>query len=416
MKNILVVEDSKSVSNALQALLTKELNCNCVVAHTQKEASTALLKYKGNFSVALLDLGLPDAPNGEIVDFVTKFDIPTVILTGSKLEEVETTFRNKNIVDYVIKDGIYSFNYALNVVKRIVSNYKQKVLVVDDSKSFLTKAVDLIQRYKLTAFTALNGEEALNVLAQHPDIKIVLTDYHMPILDGLELTRKIRKKYSKDELSIIVTSKSTDNRIPSKFLKYGANDFLYKGFSDEEFYARLNANLEILELFGDVKKLAHTDYLTGLFNRRYLFTRGIAMYEITKQNRENFAVAILDIDDFKKINDTFGHDIGDAAIEEVSRILKNNITQNALISRLGGEEFCILLLKREKEEVKLLLEKIRSDFENNLFGSSQGVLSYTVSIGCSFEFKSNLDEMIQDADYSLYDAKDSGKNRVRFRK
>jgi len=415
MKNILIVEDSRSIASALHALLSKELNCNCVVAHTQKEASTALLKYKGKFCVALLDLGLPDAPSGEIVDFVTKFDIPTVILTGSTLEEDETKFRNKHIVDYVIKDGIYSFNYALSVVKRIVSNYGQKVLVVDDSKTFLTKASDLIKRYKLTAFLANNGEEALNVLEEHPDIKIVLTDYNMPILDGLELTRKIRKKYSKDELSIIVTSSSENKRIPSKFLKYGANDFLYKGFTEEEFYARLSANLEILELFEDVKKQANVDHLTGLYNRRYLFNHGIAMYEIAKKQNNDFAVVIIDIDKFKNINDSYGHDIGDIAIEEVAKVLTSNIKDNTLISRLGGEEFCILLENRDNQEVKTLLEKIRKAFEDNIIQTSKGELSYTVSIGCSFKFKESLDEMIQDADDCLYNAKDGGRNQVQYK-
>ena len=416
MKNILVVEDSKSVSSALQSLLIKELKCNCVVARSQKEASEALLQYKGKFSVALLDLGLPDAPNGEIVDFVTKFDIPTIILTGSNLEEDEKKYRSKNIVDYVIKDGMYSFNYAVNVVKRIVSNYHQKVLVVDDSKSFLAKAVDLINRYKLTSFTALNGEEALKVLEENPDIKIVLTDYYMPIIDGLELTRKIRKKYSKDELSIIVTSESNNTRMPSKFLKYGANDFLYKGFTEEEFYARLNANLEILELFENVRKQAHTDHLTGLHNRRYLFSQGAELYETVKQKNEDFAVAIIDIDKFKDINDNYGHDIGDIAIKEVSILLESCIKENALITRLGGEEFCILLTKRDKKEVRILLEKVRKTFENNIICSSVGDLSYTVSIGCSFDLKSNLDEMIQCADYGLFDAKNAGRNQVRYRK
>lgn len=416
MKNILVVEDSKSVANALYALLSKEKDYNCVVAHSKKEASQRLLEYKGKFSVALLDLGLPDAPNGEVVDFVTKFNIPTIILTGSTLEEDEDKFRNKNIVDYVIKDGIYSFNYALNVVKRIVSNYNQKVLVVDDSRTFLKKATDLINRYRLKAFEAMDGEEALEVLREHPDIKVVLTDYEMPNLNGLELTRQIRKRYSKDELSIIVTSSSENKRIPSKFLKFGANDFLYKGFTEEEFYARLNANLEILELFEDVKKQANIDPLTGLYNRRYLFNHGIGMYQIAKKDKKDFAVAIIDIDKFKDINDTYGHDMGDIAIQEVTKILEKHITEYGLISRLGGEEFCLVLSNRTKAEVQRLLDAIRVSFEKNIIKTSKCTLNYTVSIGCAFDFKNSLDEMIQDADQGLYDAKGNGRNQVRYRK
>ncbi len=86
----------------------------------------------------LLDLGLPDAPNGEVVDFVTKFNIPSIVLTGSKIEEHEERFRNKNIVDYVIKEGNFSIRYAVSLVKRIISNDKIDILVVDDSKFIFT--------------------------------------------------------------------------------------------------------------------------------------------------------------------------------------------------------------------------------------------------------------------------------------
>ena len=131
MVNILVVEDSKIVSDSLKNLIENELGYSCVVAESKKEAAEYLLKYKGKFDVALLDLGLPDAPKGEVVDLIRKFSIPTIILTGSNLQADEEKFRNKEIVDYVIKDGSYSIKYAISVVKRIVNNKSVKVLVVD---------------------------------------------------------------------------------------------------------------------------------------------------------------------------------------------------------------------------------------------------------------------------------------------
>lgn len=197
------------------------------------------------------------------------------------------------------------------------------------------------------------------------------------------------------------------------FLKYGANDFLYKGFSNEEFFARINSNIEILELFDEIKNKANKDYLTGLYNRRYLFHIGNKLYEEYKNNDKLFAIAIIDIDNFKTINDTYGHDIGDISLKEVSKILNKNITSNALISRLGGEEFCICFYNRSEKEILDLLEYIRNDFEVNIIKIANLELKYTVSIGCSFDFKNNIDEMINDADKYLYLAKNDGRNRVR---
>ena len=237
----------------------------------------------------------------------------------------------------------------------------------------------------------------------------------MPKMDGLELTKRIRKDFTKDQISVIIVSNDPCKRIPTKFLKYGANDFLYKGFSNEEFFARINSNIEILELFEEINNKANKDYLTGMYNRRYLFDNGEKIYNEHKNKNNDFAVALIDIDKFKAINDTYGHDVGDMAIKEVGNILNQAIQKDVLISRMGGEEFCILLYNRTQDEIMVLLEKIRNLFESNQIEFENHKLKYTVSIGCSFEFGKNLDEMIQKADNGLYEAKNSGRNKVRYR-
>ena len=410
---ILIIDDSLSICNTLKSLIESDIDINILIAKSLKESAQIILKEKGVFDVILADLGLPDAPNGEVIDFLSKFSIPIVVLTGTDNIDIENKFRNKNIVDYIIKDGISALNYATLIVKRIILNKDVKVLVVDDSKSFVQKSVDLLNRYKINALCAYDGEEALEVLKANKDIKIVLTDYMMPKLDGLELTKKIRRNYQKDELSIIVTSNDTSKRIPAKFLKYGANDFLYKGFSNEEFFARINSNIEIIELFDEIKNKANKDHLTGLYNRRYLFNIGNEIYNDCKTNNKVFAIAILDIDNFKRINDTYGHDIGDIALKEVAVILNKNISSNGLISRLGGEEFCICFYNRNEDEVKELLEYIRKDFEKNVIEIKDIQLKYTISIGCSFDFGINIDEMIKNADEYLYEAKKDGRNIIK---
>lgn len=411
---ILIIDDSSSICNTLKSLIESDIDINILIAKSLKESAQIILKEKGVFDVILADLGLPDAPNGEVIDFLSKFSIPIVVLTGTDSIDIENKFRNKNIVDYIIKDGISALNYATLIVKRIILNKDVKVLVVDDSKSFVQKSVDLLNRYKINALCAFDGEEALEVLKANKDIKIVLTDYMMPKLDGLELTKKIRRNYHKDELSIIVTSNDTSKRIPAKFLKYGANDFLYKGFSNEEFFARINSNIEIIELFDEIKNKANKDHLTGLYNRRYLFNIGNEIYNDCKTKNKVFAIAIIDIDNFKRINDIYGHDIGDIALKEVSVILNKNISSNGLISRLGGEEFCICFYNRNEDEIKELLEYIRKDFEKNVIEIKDIQLKYTISIGCSFDFGINIDAMIKNADEYLYEAKKDGRNIIKI--
>ena len=410
---ILIIDDSSSICNTLKSLIESDIDINILIAKSLKESAQIILKEKGEFDVVLADLGLPDAPNGEIIDFLSKFSIPTVVLTGTDNLDIENKFRNKNIVDYIIKDGISALNYASSIVKRIMLNKDVKVLVVDDSKTFVNKTVDLLKRYKINALCAYDGEEALEILKMNKDVKIVLTDYLMPKMNGLELTKTIRRIYQKDELSIIVTSNDTSRTIPAKFLKYGANDFLYKGFSNEEFFARINSNIEIIELFDEIKNKANKDHLTGLYNRRYLFNNGNEIYNDCKMKNKTFAIAIIDIDNFKKINDTYGHNIGDVALKEVGVILNRNISSNGLISRLGGEEFCICFYNRSKNEIKELLEYIRNDFEKNIIKVNDIELKYTISIGCSFDFGVNIDSMIKTADEYLYKAKKEGRNIVR---
>jgi len=411
MKNILVVDDSKTICETLKKLITDKLNFNVIVANSKRECEEKLLEFRQNIAVAVLDLSLPDAPNGEVIDSVSKFDIPSIVLTGSAMKE--NILRNKDIVDYVIKEGSFTYEYILNLVERIVTNYHLKVLVVDDSKVAALQTINLLKRYQLKCLYAKDGKEALEILANENEIKIIFTDYNMPILNGLELTKKIRNTYSKDELSIVVMTSDKSQDIVSKFLKFGANDFLYKGFSEEEFFARLNSNLETLELFQTIKDKANKDYMTGMFNRRYFFDEGNQLYLSSVKNNDSVSVAMFDIDKFKNINDTYGHDIGDIAICEVANIVNKHFLKDAIISRFGGEEFCVIQSKIKKDDFVKILETIRKEFETNIITTQKGDIKYTVSVGYTTLKGTSLDDMVNCSDEGLYLAKNNGRNQVR---
>jgi len=406
--NILIVDDSRTICTKLAHKIKDELGFNPVVAHSKQECADKLLEYKGKIDVALLDLGLPDAPNGEVVSFVTKFNIPSIVLTGQ--EDKEEQFRNMDIMDYVIKDSSFSFEYTTNLVKRIVSNKNKTVLVVDDSITMAKIIIGLLKKYQLNTLYAKDGVEALKILHKNKNINMIYTDYNMPNMDGLKLVKNIRKTYSKDELNITTITDNKDNNLIAKFLKYGSNDFLYKGFSKEEFYARLNSSLEILDLFEDIKNKANKDFLTGAYNRRYFFQEGLKKFK----KYDNVKLFMIDIDKFKNINDTYGHDIGDVAIQEVIKIVNQEIKDiDCIVSRFGGEEFCTMVFNENENDFLQLLENIRASFENNIISTVKGDITYTVSIGYSLNKLDSIDEMIIASDEGLYKAKNSGRNQVR---
>jgi diguanylate cyclase (GGDEF)-like protein len=227
----------------------------------------------------------------------------------------------------------------------------------------------------------------------------------MPKMDGVELVTKIRETHSKNEIAIIGISSNGNSAMSAKFIKHGANDFLVKPFCEEELYCRLNHNIEFLEQIWHIKKSANTDFLTQLSNRRYLteFIENLPSYQSKPMN-----LAILDIDHFKRINDGFGHDVGDLALKHLAKILVKNFPVE-IPARFGGEEFCIIDTTIPKKEFADKVDNLRLQIQNSPLLNKERKIVITVSIGCVNSNKS-LREMLIDADTLLYKAKKSGRN------
>ena len=412
MKKVLVVDDSNVILSLLKSELNKHENIQPFYAQNYKDAMRLIREHRGNFHAALLDLNLPDAPNGEIVKLANSHHIPAVILSASMDEELKESILKKDVVDFVLKDDPSSIKFAVNSILRTLKNYDTTILVVDDSSTYRKAISDSLKRIHLNIVEAQNGQEALDILNNNNNISLVITDYEMPKIDGLELTYKIRQKYKKDELSIIVVSSVDKKEIITKFLRFGANDFIHKPFSNDEIITRINSNLELLDLFAQVKEMANRDFLTGLYNRRYFFSTANPIFLKAKRKNSNLVVAMIDIDKFKNINDTYGHDIGDICIKEVKKILSSSLRESDLIARFGGEEFCILLEDISKEDTDILFEKIRKNFESNLIDADGEKIKYTVSTGIAYGLSESLEHMIKLSDEALYEAKNGGRNRV----
>jgi signal transduction histidine kinase len=245
-KRILVVEDSRSISSELQRALEDSYGIRTEAAATYAQAKEYLNWSSKDIFLAILDVHLPDAPGGEIVDLFCSLAVPSIVFTSDITEETRERMLSKGIIDYVIKDSMAVDN-ILRYVGRLLRNRSTKVLVAEDSSAARYSLCSMLHRQMFQVMDVEDGESALAALEKEEEIRLVITDYVMPGMNGLELTRAIRKRYSKEALPVIGISSSRTPMLTARFIKSGANDFISKPFEAEEFYCRVDNNVEMVD-------------------------------------------------------------------------------------------------------------------------------------------------------------------------
>lgn len=411
MERILLVEDNKALSKLIAKKISSKLDFELDIAHSHSEAQLFMRKYK--YFISLLDINLPDAPNGEIVDTVLENNIPVIVLSSNMDKNFRQQMLDKNIIDYIGKGGMEDVNYIIDIVRRLSKNRQHKILVADDSMVFRKSIQSMLTNLFFKVYAVGHGEEAINMLKEHPEIKMVLTDYEMPVMDGLELTKEIRKTFKKNDLTVIAISSNMDEDVSAMFLKNGASDFIKKPFSKEEFSCRINNAIEAIENIDTITNHSNRDFLTGLYNKRHFFkTMTPYLSNAISQSRE-FTIAMIDIDNFKNIHDRFGNVISNKVIVQLSEILRSNTKYSDVVAKFSGEEFCLLLKDISSSEAADVLENLRHTCEiSPLVLEDETEISFTISIGFTSEYEDSLEETLSKADMALYNAKNRGVNTV----
>lgn len=410
---VLVVDDSRSVLGVVCAHLKEIEGIEIETAGTFAQTEKILRENQDvPFLCAVLDLGLPDAPNGEVVDMVHKYDIPIIVLTGSIDNAVRQTMTAKLIVDYVVKRNMNEIAYVATQVEKLFNNQFSEVLVVDDSKTYRSFIGSLLRNLRYQVLFAKNGIEGLEQLKQNSEISLVITDYNMPKMDGLEFIEQVRRDHKREELAILGLSNASDHDLIVRLLKTGANDFMSKPVVADEFYCRVAQNVNMVGYMRQIKKHATSDYLTNVHNRRSLFDLGEVLYANTQRESIYLAVAMIDADHFKLINDTYGHDIGDKALVALAKTIQGVLRKSDIVARFGGEEFvCVAGIKKE-DEAGMLFEKVRAAVEKIEILAGDKTIGVTVSIGVTTHLTASFSEMINVADSAVYQAKENGRNQV----
>ncbi|HDP89188.1 MAG TPA: diguanylate cyclase [Thioalkalivibrio sp.] len=408
---VLLVDDSRSVMGLLKNRIEIASPARVLTASTLAGASE-LLAEPHNVAVAVAGLCLADAPNGEVVDFMHAQKVPVVVLTGNMDEQVRETILAKRVIDYVVKRQGDEVDYVVELVQRLCGNHELKVLVVDDGRTSRLMIRRLLEAHNYQVLEAEDGVQALEVLEEHPDVTMVLSDYQMPRMDGAELITRIRRRWTRNDMAIIGLSAQDDPTLSARLLKAGASDYLTKPFIEEEFYCRVHQNADLVRSIRAMRDASRRDYLTGLYNRRYLHDTGAKLYANARRGNLHLVAAMLDLDHFKHINDTYGHQAGDLALQHVAKLLRQSVRASDMLARYGGEEFCVLLANGDAGQPALVLERVRQVVADTPLDYDGQRIEITLSIGATGELGESFEAMLDAADHLLYEAKAAGRNRI----
>lgn len=299
---------------------------------------------------------------------------------------------------------------------------KPKLLIVDDSatiRATLSRAVG----DEFDSLEATNGTEAIRLLQDDLDIDLVVTDLAMPELDGFGLITQMRSHSSGrlNNMPVIVVTGANDTEAREKAFIAGANDFIAKTSDHVEFLARVRAHVKLAQTIQELeqsrrylKEQADTDPLTQLANRRSFFASASTNLAQMKRQGEHFSIIILDIDHFKKINDTYGHQAGDVVLQQLALVLQMAIREGDSLARLGGEEFVVASPYTNRLAAIVLSERLRKAVETSEFVHGDNIIPVTISLGVASMGKeeTDVDRLLAVADARLYLAKEKGRNRI----
>lgn len=302
-----------------------------------------------------------------------------------------------------------------------VGEQQISVLVADDSAVFRKLVEHTLSEKRYSLVFAKTGRETIALFAEHHPA-LVIVDWIMPDLTGIEICKHIRSKTQESYTYIIFVTGKSEKKSVVEGLAAGADDYLTKPFHPEELIARVGVGLRIMGLQREIEvknamlqELALTDPLTSLPNRRAIEDWASRQLSGAARYGFSFWVALADLDHFKTVNDTHGHDAGDTVLKAFSQILKSKSRRSDICGRIGGEEFLFVLTHATMEDAKRVIECVRSELETTKFNFNGNSLTVTASFGVAGFMGTkppDFNRLVAQADLALYSAKRLGRNRV----
>ncbi|MEI6559469.1 MAG: PleD family two-component system response regulator [Rhodospirillaceae bacterium] len=302
------------------------------------------------------------------------------------------------------------------------STEKARVLVLEDSALDFDKITETLRRDGAEVYSAANCASALE-RALGEEFELVIVSLTLLNEDGLRLCSQLRSHERTRQVPILLMIDEGDLNRVAKGLELGANDYVIKPIDRNELQARVRTQVRrkryqdrLRSNYEQSLSLALTDSLTGVFNRRYVSAHLPRLLDRAADSNKPVSILMFDIDHFKRVNDTFGHDVGDEVLREVAVRAARNLRNFDLVARLGGEEFVVIMPDTDGESALMVAERLRQRIGDTPFQITAPVneVTITVSVGVAVGGRvgDTVDTLIKRADEALYAAKRSGRNRV----
>ncbi len=288
------------------------------------------------------------------------------------------------------------------------------ILIVDDTIANLDILVELLDEYDV--IDATNGKDALEIVDEE-EVDLILLDIMMPDMDGYEVCKRLKSNEKTKEIPVIFITAKTDEESIAKAYDVGGSDYVRKPFLPKELLSRVKKELKLQDVMQELKLLALTDPLTKLYNRRFFIDASQAFLEMAKRDKSPLSLLMIDIDKFKNINDTYGHQIGDEIIKLLANIMLEGQRKSDMSCRYGGEEFVVLLPQTSLKKAQHVAQKLKESVEVSHFKITEKYdITFTISVGVStvnIENEINIEKALKRADDALYEAKENGRNQIR---
>lgn len=411
----LLVEDTRLYSVAVRSLL--ETRFGFVVVHCSTFAAVRR-EFEGDagtFALAILDLCLADAPNGETLDFLLGYAIPSIVFSGYTSDAHRERIIANGATGLVYKNSPRSLDHLAEAVERLYSVGRTTTLVIDPVEPETSAVVQSVEAGRFSVIHCQTGDEALSILdTAQGGVELVVVSSDLAGAGDFNFLQVLTQRFGEDAFPVVgFAAKSAADEM-GRFLRAGGDDFLQLPMSESDIEGRLTHTLEIHRQIQSLQRMASRDYLTDMLNRRYFFDRGPKMVEMCLRQQAPVCAALLDIDHFKRLNDTYGHEVGDLVLKAVARKLLQLVGEkHHLLARIGGEEFALLLTNMNIEQAFQFCERIRIDISNTRIVVDDEDLSVTVSMGlANISDSETFDNYLNAADQYLYLAKHSGRNCV----
>lgn len=293
-----------------------------------------------------------------------------------------------------------------------------KILIADRTHNAKDVLAPILQEQGYQCSFVDNSSEIIDRIYQElPNVVIINNEHHKDCC--FDLVKKLKSAPSTRDIPVIISSSQRDPATQAKGYQFGAYDYIFQPYFREEVLARICNITYAAQKVSALEDQLNRDYLTGLYNRRFFMERFSEEVTWSMRYREPMSLMLLDIDRFKKVNDTYGHSCGDEILRQVAQIAASVAGPEYTAARYGGEEFIILLPNISSDDAVAIAEKIRTTVQNKVFpcdcDNNTVHLSITVSIGVTtYNYNTELlpDHIIDQADNALYAAKEAGRNRV----